>query len=93
MHLFSNEFCSKLIAITLFSINKSNGVAVQLKLKARTVLQRVQDALELPSLWPYAVECCASTVRALLPQVKLHSGVADHSSASVISQPFSTLLT
>lgn len=54
--------------LTNFSINKSNGVAVQLKLKARTVLQRVQDALELPSLWPYAVGCCASTVRALLPQ-------------------------
>ena len=54
-----------------YSINKSNGVAVQLKYKASTVLQQVQDSFKLPPLWPYVVECCASTVRALLPQVRL----------------------
>jgi hypothetical protein len=53
------------------SINKSNGDAVQLKLKASTVLQHLQDTLKLPPLWPHAVACCASTVKALLPQVHM----------------------
>lgn len=57
------------------SINKSNGSALQLKLKASTVLQHVQDTLRLPPLWPHVVECCSSTMRALLPKVHVVSRV------------------
>lgn len=54
--------------LTNFSINKCNRSALQLKLKASTVLQHVQDTLRLPPLWPHVVQCCSSTMRALLPK-------------------------
>jgi hypothetical protein len=59
--------------IMFCSINKCNRSALQLKLKASTVLQHVQDTLRLPPLWPHVVQCCSSTMRALLP--KVHVGL------------------
>jgi hypothetical protein len=60
-----------IIDVSFRSINKRNGDAVELKLKASAVLQRIEVALNLPPLWPRVVECCASTVRALMPKVLL----------------------
>ena len=69
MRVMLNDTVSILNTVSLCSINKSSGVAVQLKLKASALLQHVQDALQLPPLWPLVVQCCASTVRALIPKV------------------------
>ena len=69
MRVMLNDTVSILNTVSLCSINKSSGVAVQLKLKASALLQHVQDALHLPPLWPLVVQCCASTVRALIPKV------------------------
>jgi len=70
MEVILNQTVWLLIAVLPCSINKSSGAAVQLKLKASALLQHLQHALLLPPLWPLVAECCASTMRALLPKVR-----------------------